>query len=469
MQIPSNKFLAIVWIKFPILLLIAGLVGTSTLLAGWESILKNADQTGSNASSGTESDGTKEKKSSQQEVTDSSKGDASQDQVESSVPVNKSPKADSTKSDGDGEGAYQSSLHTGQPKEALLIANGDYAHFGKLANPVSDARLLKKSLQQIGFKVTLVENASRESMLEALQSFQDRLKVSHAIALFHYGGHGVQVDGHNYFIPADADIPDERKVTTRAVDLDEVMTTLDASSSTANVVILDACRDNPLPATKTRGATRGLTVVQSKPKNSLIIFAAEAGSRANDGLFTPALANAITKPGKSLSQTLKDVRREVFQKSNGTQTPGEYDQLFEDLYLCSQPNAQPPSTTHDSSTNPIKDISLQTPDSTVGSQSPDTPYALVPPPISELPAQTTTSLKTNFDKSSNKKYYITGLDPNGDNWLALKSAPNLHAPRLRKLPPDTSIIFISRDGNWTQVSLDDGSRGWVYSKYVRSR
>jgi uncharacterized caspase-like protein len=360
-------------VKFSIqtLILTSGLFLNSSLFADWESILKNANQSGSHDSSITQSVIPKRKKPSHTAVSETAKGDATQTQVESFGPKYKAPKVDS--SEASGSDATQSSLPPGQPKEALLIANGNYSHFGKLPNPVTDARLLVQSLQQIGFKVTLVENASRESMLEALQSFQDSLKVSHAIALFHYGGHGVQVDGHNYLIPADADIPDERKVTTRAVDLDEVMTTLDASSSSANVVILDACRDNPLPATTTRSATRGLTVVQSKPKNSLIIFAAEAGSRANDGLFTPTLANAITRPGKSLSQIMKDVRKEVFQKSNGTQTPGEYDQLFEDLYLYSQPSNQPPNPASLSSSNAVKGASGEVTNSPAGATNSSTP------------------------------------------------------------------------------------------------
>jgi Caspase domain len=227
-------------------------------------------------------------------------------------------------------------------KEALLIANGDYAHFGKLPNPVSDARLLAQSLQRVGFRVALLENQSREGMLDALNAFQDRLKASHGLALFHYGGHGVQVNGRNFLIPVDADIPDERKVSTRAVDLEEVMSSLDASGSAVNVVVLDACRDNPLPATSSRSASRGLSVVQTKPKNSLIVYAAEPGSKAEDGLFTPTLAEVIASPGKSLSQIFKDVRRQVFQKSNGNQTPGEYDQLFEDVYLSGGANTSPP-------------------------------------------------------------------------------------------------------------------------------
>lgn len=222
-----------------------------------------------------------------------------------------------------------------RPKYALLIANGDYSHFGKLSNPITDAHLLVESLQLLGFAVTLVENASREGMLDALQSFQNQLDSSKGIAFFHYGGHGVQVDGKNYLIPVDANIPDERKVTTRAVDVEEVMTTLDASGASADVVILDACRDNPLPASVSRSATRGLTVVQRKPKNSLIVYSAEPGCKALDGLFTPTLASALRQKDKSLSQIMKEVRRSVFQKSNGTQIPGEYDQLFDDLFLSS--------------------------------------------------------------------------------------------------------------------------------------
>jgi hypothetical protein len=219
-------------------------------------------------------------------------------------------------------------------KEALLIANADYSHFGKLPNPISDARQLGDVLRQIGFNVQVLENASREGMLDALSSFEERLKASRGIAFFHYGGHGVQVDGRNFLIPADADIPDEKRVATRAVDLEEVMGALDASGSSVNVVVLDACRDNPLPATSTRSATRGLSVVARKPKNSIIVYAAEADNKAMDGLFTPVLARAIASSGeKDISDVMKLVRKEVFDLSGGVQTPGEYTQLFEPVFL----------------------------------------------------------------------------------------------------------------------------------------
>jgi uncharacterized caspase-like protein len=244
-------------------------------------------------------------------------------------------------------------------KEALLIANGDYAHFGKLPNPITDARQLADVLRQIGFNVNLVENASREGMLDALGSFEERLKASKGIAFFHYGGHGVQKEGKNFLIPVDAEIPAENRLATRAVDFDEIMGALETSGSEANVVVLDACRDNPLPATATRSATRGLSVVARPPKNSIIIYAAEAGSKAQDGLFTPTLSRAIAGSGnRDISEVVKQVRREVYEQSGGEQTPGEYNQLFEKVSLSGDsspgdvPNQQVSANTG-SSPNPI--------------------------------------------------------------------------------------------------------------------
>ena len=221
-------------------------------------------------------------------------------------------------------------------KEALLIANADYSHFAKLPNPIKDARQLGGVLSNAGFNVKILENANRENMLIELSAFEERLRKNQGIAFFHYGGHGIQVEGKNYLIPADAEIPDERRVATRALELDEIMTALDASGSIANVVILDACRDNPLPASSTRATTRGLSVVARKPKNSIIIYAAEAGSVAEDGLFTPTLSQVLaSSPSADISELMKAVRKKVFDASGGTQTPGEYSQLFNRLCLSS--------------------------------------------------------------------------------------------------------------------------------------
>jgi sulfatase modifying factor 1 len=228
---------------------------------------------------------------------------------------------------------FSAALLAVPPKEALLIANGKYSHFAGLAHPSPDAAKLSAALEQLGFRVRVVRDGNREQMLDAISEFERGLRNTGAIAFFHYGGHGVQVDGKNYLLPADADIPDERRVATRAVALDEVMTAMDAAAARASIVVIDACRDNPLPAGSGRNSARGLSVVGTKPKNSIVIYAAEAGSKALDGLFTPILAVALQQKGRTIDQVMKSVRSEVYAKSGGQQTPGEYNQLFEELFL----------------------------------------------------------------------------------------------------------------------------------------
>lgn len=230
--------------------------------------------------------------------------------------------------------ALEKFLKDKQPKLALLIANSNYSHLGGLARTIPDAKALANVLNSMGFEVYLLKDGSREQILDALKSFENKVRGTNALAFFHFGGHGIQVEGKNYLIPADAEIPDERRVTTRAVDLDEVIASLESAKPKASVLVVDACRHNPLPATATRSATRGLAVVGRKPKNSVIIFAAEAGNEALDGLFTPVFAKALSENReKSLNQIMQKVRSEVFNRSNGTQTPGEYNQLFDDVYL----------------------------------------------------------------------------------------------------------------------------------------
>lgn len=229
-----------------------------------------------------------------------------------------------------------------RPRHALLIANSNYSNFGGgLANAIPDAVKLHEVLDAIGFEITLIKNADHEGMEVAIDDFKERIRGTHSITLFHYGGHGVQVDGKNYLIPADADIPDERLVKHRAVDLDEVIGALETADPSASVIVIDACRNNPLPAVATRSATRGLAVVGRKPKNSVIIFAAEPGGEANDGLFTPILADTIAQnPNLSVGQIMLKVRAKVINQSNGSQTPGEYSQLVEEVFLKANPDTK---------------------------------------------------------------------------------------------------------------------------------
>jgi len=241
-------------------------------------------------------------------------------------------------------------------RTALLIANGSYASFGALANPVPEARQLKGVLEALGFEVRLVENAGKEAMVDALADFEDSLKARGGVAFFHYGGHGVQAGGRNYLVPVDADIPDERRLGTRALDVDEVMASMDASGAASKIIILDACRNNPLPGAE-RSATRGLAVVGVKPKNSVIVYSAQSGSVAQDGLFTPALTRALALPGLGFSEVLMRVRAEVYEASGGRQITGEYSELFSPIDISSPGGPiKPPNAGTAAAAVPAKDM-----------------------------------------------------------------------------------------------------------------
>ena len=236
---------------------------------------------------------------------------------------------------------FAAPLANAQQKNALLIANARYTNFASLATPIAEARELRDALRDIGFSVTLLEDASREGMMDAILDFEETLKRQGGIAFFHYGGHGIQVNGKNYLIPSNAEIPDERRVETRSVALDEIMASLDAAGTSSNVVVLDACRNNPLPAATGRGTGRGLSVMAVRPRNSILVYSAEAGNIAQDGLFTPALCAAIRQEGKSFQEILMEVRKRVSEKTGGAQIPGEYNQTFEPIYLAGIPSQRP--------------------------------------------------------------------------------------------------------------------------------
>ena len=221
-----------------------------------------------------------------------------------------------------------------QNKTALLIANAGYDHLPKLRTPIQEARQLGAALKRIGFEVQLLTDGSEDEMRQALYRFEERVRERGGTALFHYGGHGVQVNGVNYLLPVDRNIPDERRVRSLAISADEISGALQAARSSANIVILDACRDNPLPRETRSTDVRGLAPVNNPPPNTLIVFAADGGQVARDGLFTPALLRYIEQPGIEITAMLRQVRRDVLEASGGTQRTANYDQLVTEVYLA---------------------------------------------------------------------------------------------------------------------------------------
>ncbi len=220
-----------------------------------------------------------------------------------------------------------STLFSGQNKSqirtALVIGNSEYQH-GPLKNPVNDAQAIAIQLELTGFDVTLKLNANQQQMEAAIDHFGRKLNTGEQIALFYYAGHGVQVDGENYLIPTDANIKRQSDVRYKAVNIGQVLGSMTEAKDNLNIVILDACRDNPLPRSY-RSANRGLARIEG-PKGTILGFATSPGSVASDGdgengIYTKHLLNNMQKPGLTIEQVFKEVLRGVNQETNGQQIP----------------------------------------------------------------------------------------------------------------------------------------------------
>src|SRR4051812_26660052 len=170
----------------------------------------------------------------------------------------------------------------GKPPEAryaLVIGNSSYAN-GPLRNPVNDARAMAKALGEAGFSVRVVEDATFIGMQRAVRQWGDDITKG-GVGLFYYAGHGLQVKGKNFLVPVNADIEREDEIEFSTLDVNVVLAKMDAAKNPLNIVILDACRDNPF-ARSFRSMSKGL-VPMDAPTGTFIAFATAPGSTASDG------------------------------------------------------------------------------------------------------------------------------------------------------------------------------------------
>ena len=207
---------------------------------------------------------------------------------------------------------------------ALVIGNGAYKD-APLANPPNDAADMARALEASGFVVVQRVNATLKDMHLALREFGDKLGRRDT-GLFYFAGHGMQVRGHNYLLPVDADIAREDEVAFAALDLGAVMEKLDSAKNPVNIVILDACRNNPF-GTRLLASAKGLAQVDAPP-GTMIAFATSPGSTAADGsgrngLYTQHLLKEIARPGVPIEEVFKAVRVGVRADSRNLQTPWE--------------------------------------------------------------------------------------------------------------------------------------------------
>jgi hypothetical protein len=230
------------------------------------------------------------------------------------------------------------------PKYALVIGNRNYTgNLNALANPVNDANDVTIVLEHLGFTVDKLLNGNLAQMEEAVIRLKNRLSTSKdAYGFFFYAGHGVQSGGENFLIPVEANIPSENYLRNRALSVQVILDDLNDAGNGLNVVILDACRDNPFAWS--RGGNRGLAMISRQPAGSIIVYATSAGQQASDGdgrngLFTSQLLKNLKTPGLEVKEIFNRTGADVLDESKGEQIPAVYNQFFRTAYLGDLPYA----------------------------------------------------------------------------------------------------------------------------------
>ncbi len=232
----------------------------------------------------------------------------------------------------------------GQNRVALVIGNAEYEGTLRLRNPKNDARAMEEILKTKGFEVDLVLNAELDAMTNAIERFSTKL-TKNTIGLFYYAGHAVEFKGTNYLIPLNDGIRKEGDFKRKAVSVQEDVLGEFAYSedSGTNIVILDACRENPFKTRswfkKSRGmSSRGLARIKEPPRGTLIAYAAAPGQAAedgdgNNGVFTKHLLHFINEPGITINEMFIHVRQAVYEETVGEQLPAVEDLLLGKFYF----------------------------------------------------------------------------------------------------------------------------------------
>jgi Caspase domain len=232
---------------------------------------------------------------------------------------------------------------------ALVIGNGRYENVAELPNPVNDARAVTAALKRIGFSVVEGYDLSFTAMAEKLKTF-GRAAEKASVAMVFYAGHGLQMQGTNYFLPVDAKVQRERDLAYDAISLDMILREAEPARD-LRIVILDACRDNPFAARIARagGVTRalqvseGLAQVGNVGRDTLVAYATAANALADDGSdshspYTMALLKHLETPGLEINLLFGRVRDSVFEATAGRQTPFTYGSLGGDPFYLIPPN-----------------------------------------------------------------------------------------------------------------------------------
>jgi len=293
--------------------------------------------------------------------------------------------------------ATLTSAYANTSRLALVIGNADYQG-APLRNPENDANDMANTLKRLGFEVILAQNADQKTMINAVREFEQRLRNG-GIGLFYYSGHGVQHANHNYLVPVGADIESEFDIEFETIDASYVLKHMEqANKNGVNIVILDACRNNPF-LRSFRNLRRGLARMDSV-RGSLIAYATAPGTTAEDGTgrngtYTKHLLTALrTIPHMSIADLFIEVTAQVEKETHGQQVPWQSLSLTHrfcfapcgETVRLTQPERSTPYTRPETSTpytRPETSIPNTRPETSIPNTRPETsiPYTLPVPSV----------------------------------------------------------------------------------------
>lgn len=322
-------------------------------------------------------------------------------------------------------------------RTALVIGNSDYALM-PLSNPENDAEDIASKLKTLGFEVLFEKNQSKAETKALIREFGKKLKQKGGVGLFFYAGHGLQIDGKNYLVPVDFSVETAYEVADAAIDASLITGAMEEAANPLNIVLLDACRDNPFPR-KNRSSSRGLAKMDSA-SGTIIAYSTSPGDVAADGdgrnsPYTSNLLQYMDKPGLTIEQVFKRVRVGVEDSTGGRQLPWETSSLRGDFYF------QPIQTQATISTVATP---IAAPKKTV-----TTPIATVP--VAPAPVKT-----RQQQASINARKLSIFANPQGSTIKLLNSTQNYS--RGIKLEPGDYQLEISKEGYRTKkqwISVDN--------------